>query len=147
MRSRVWSFVLVSGLCVAAAASAQQINFGNDSSDYAKDGECDDPRFFGAGMATVLEDENIRRDATDCRNAFTDGRIRLWVEAEARAATDCSRIEFGDDSSEWANDGECDDFRFKGPGTHSIMRSDDIRRDATDCRALCEAGQVFLRDY
>jgi hypothetical protein len=134
-------------LCIPAAAAAQDISFGDDSGEYARDGECDDARFRGVGMSKSLDDDNIRRDATDCRNAFRDGRLFLWVEAEARAATDCKAIRFGDNSSEWARDGQCDDFRFRGPGADSIMLSEDIGKDAADCRAACAAGTVFLRDY
>jgi len=56
-----------------------------------------------------------------------------------------SDIDFGDDSSVWANDGECDDPRFQGPGTHSILLEEDRGADATDCRTLYEAGQITLR--
>lgn len=128
-------------------AQAQTIRFGDDSGEYARDGECDDPRFRGVGMAKTLDNDNIRRDATDCRTAYRDGRVFLWIESEARAATDCKAIRFGNNSSEWAHDGECDDFRFTGPGTDSIMKSEDIGKDAADCRKLCEEGRVFLRDY
>ena len=143
-----WCLALAA-LCLAlpVSATADNIRFGDDSSEYARDGECDDPRFRGVGLSKTLNDENIRRDASDCRNAYRDGRLFLWVEAEARAATDCKAIRFGNNSSEWARDGECDDFRFKGPGADSIMLSDDIGKDAADCRAACEAGTVFLRDY
>lgn len=54
-----------------------QIDFGNDSSEWANDGECDDPRFTGQGMAEVLLAEDARRDATDCRELFNRGMIRL----------------------------------------------------------------------
>lgn len=139
-------------LCLLLAAApmmgqAESIDFGADIGEYTKDGECDDPRFHGPGMAKDLLAEDIGKDATDCRNAMRDGRIELWIEAKARAATDCSAIEFGDDSSTYARDGSCDDFRFKGPGAFEDMLSEDIRRDASDCRQLCEAGKVFLRDY
>ena len=57
------------------------------------------------------------RDATDCRALFERGEV--WI-AEAAPAVDASRNAtrqdafFGDDTSDWANDGECDDPRFAG---------------------------------
>ena len=53
-------------------------------------------------------------------------------------------IDFGDDSSVWNNDGECDDPRFVGPGMGLTSVDEYIQRDATDCRELSEAGRVSL---
>lgn len=61
----------------AAQSAAASINFGDDSSEWANDGECDDPRFVGAAMAEVLLDEDTAKDATDCRAAFEQGLIGL----------------------------------------------------------------------
>ncbi len=55
-------------------------------------------------------------------------------------------IDFGDDSSEWANDGECDDPRFQGEGVASILIDADLYRDATDCRDLYDRGLIDLRE-
>lgn len=142
------TLALMAALAMAPmAVHAQNINFGDDSSEWANDGECDDRRFRGVGMAKGLDRDDVGRDATDCKTAFDDGRIKLWVAAESMAATQCSAIRFGNDKGDWPNDGECDDYRFEGPGTDSIMLSEDIGRDATDCRKACEFGQVSLRDY
>jgi hypothetical protein len=54
-------------------------------------------------------------------------------------------VDFGDDSGEYPADGECDDPRFTGPGTHGISLAEDERADATDCRRLCEAGEAWLK--
>jgi len=67
------------------------------------------------------------------------------LEPTTFADTDSSGIDFGDDSSQWANDDECDDPRFEGPGVHSILLDEDLLADATDCRTLFEAGQITLR--
>ncbi|MFS4438209.1 hypothetical protein ACMA5I_08345 [Paracoccaceae bacterium GXU_MW_L88] len=54
------------------------IDWGSDTSDFAQDGECDDPRFMGPGMTdTPLVETDIRADATDCRAAYEAGRISL----------------------------------------------------------------------
>ncbi len=55
-------------------------------------------------------------------------------------------IDFGDDSGDWANDNECDDSRFEGPGmTTTPLLEEDIGHDATDCRTAYEAGRLTLR--
>src|SRR5206468_1297375 len=54
------------------------IQWGDDNGKYSKDGECDDKRFTGAGMtSTPLLDSDIQHDATDCRTAFSQGRLEL----------------------------------------------------------------------
>src|SRR5690606_40447998 len=95
-----------------------EIDFGDDSSEWANDGECDDPRFTGAGAAAELVDEDRLKDATDCRAAYEAGTVTLSEAPEDAAETPAGnqKINFGDDSSEWANDGECDDQRFTGTG-------------------------------
>ncbi|WP_185803811.1 hypothetical protein [Pontivivens nitratireducens] len=59
--------------------AATGINFGNDSGSYPFDGECDDPRFRGAGMAVAasLSSSNRFRDASDCQTLFNAGLIFL----------------------------------------------------------------------
>ncbi len=43
-------------------------------------------------------------------------------------------VDFGDDSGQWSNDGECDDPRFEGLGmTQTPLLQADLMRDATDC--------------
>ena len=116
---------------------SDQINFGDNTSAWANDSECDDPRFSGAGMASTLLDEDRLHDANDCRSLYEAGRIQL--------RTTNSSINFGNDSSAWANDGECDDPRFTGPGMASTLLDEDRMHDASDCRALFQAGKVRLR--
>jgi hypothetical protein len=61
-----------------AASGIDHIMWGDDASKFSKDGECDDKRFDGAGMtATPLLDSDIKHDATDCRTAFGQGRLKL----------------------------------------------------------------------
>jgi len=53
-------------------------NFGNNASEFANDGECDDRRFTGEGMtSTELLDSDVSHDATDCRKAYYAGTITL----------------------------------------------------------------------
>ena len=115
---------------------AAAVDFGDDASQWSNDGECDDPRFQGPGMtATALLDSDILHDGTDCRQAYDAGRITLR-----------SKVDFGDDSGSWANDGECDDPRFTGPGmTTTTLLDEDILHDATDCQQAYEAGGLTLK--
>lgn len=56
--------------------SHRGIAFGTNAGQYPYDGECDDPRFTGDGMASDLSEANTFRDALDCLELFLDGRIR-----------------------------------------------------------------------
>ena len=136
--------ILVAGLSAPALAqSADAIDFGDDSSEWANDGECDDPRFAGDGMAGELVDADLARDATDCRTLFEAGSITLTAPDTGDSA-DISAIDFGDDTSDWARDGECDDPRFAGSAMAIELEDIDIGRDATDCRTAYEAGSITL---
>jgi hypothetical protein len=119
----------------AVPAQAQGVTFGDNSSQWSNDGECDDPRFEGNGMASTLLDEDTMSDANDCRALYDSGRIRLLTRF----------VDFGDNSSQWANDGECDDPRFTGRGMAATLLDEDLLSDATDCRRLYQAGDIQLR--
>ncbi|GGK34379.1 hypothetical protein GCM10011322_21410 [Salinarimonas ramus] len=133
------------------------VDFGDDTSRWANDGECDDPRFQGRGMAAVLLDEDAMRDASDCRRLYEEGAIDLVGRSRADVApaapaapaappaSSTAGIDFGDDSSRWANDGECDDPRFDGEGMAIAPQGEDTMRDATDCRNLLAEGRIELR--
>lgn len=144
---------LAGAVGTATPAVAAGPNFGDDNGAFAKDGECDDMRFAGAGMtSTQLLDSDIRHDATDCRAAFNQGRLTFKgdnvTSASLVSATpgDTSRIQWGDDNGSFANDGECDDKRFDGAGMTSTQLLDsDIKHDATDCRVAFEQGRLALR--
>ena len=66
--------LLLMVFCIAGFAPlnayAQNVSFGDNSSDWANDGECDDPRFAGSGVADILLDEDRGHDANDCRSAL-----------------------------------------------------------------------------
>ncbi|MEO1677585.1 MAG: hypothetical protein AAFU80_05425 [Pseudomonadota bacterium] len=139
---------LVFGLTLGGLpAIAQNIDFGDDSGDYANDGECDDRRFYGPGMATTLDWEQLARDATDCSLAYQSERVRIWNFEDSLAATRCEMIQWGDDESGFPFDGECDDPRFEGRAVDGVMVADDAGHDATDCRRACEFGLIGLRNY
>ncbi len=127
-------------LTLREGTSTYTVNFGDDSSEWANDGECDDGRFTGPGLtSTPLLQEDVLADATDCSTAYNAGRLQLLgVAADGT-------IDFGSDSGEWSNDGECDDMRFAGPGmTQTPLLQADIMTDATDCRQAYSAGRLKL---
>lgn len=140
------AFVVVMA-CIPAVSVAQSINFGDDTSQWSNDGECDDRRFRGSAMAQGLDRDDIGHDATDCKAGFDAGKLAIWDFGQAKAATQCAAINFGDNKSEWSNDGQCDDYRFDGPGADFVLLSEDVGHDANDCRALCDTGQIAIRDY
>lgn len=138
-------------LCLAILAAplsavGQAIDFGDDSSERANDGECDDPLFDGPG-AFEWNDEAVwlsyeLHDATDCQALFDLGEV--WLKGSAPPVIAEQAIDFGDDSGNYPNDGECDDPRFEGPGAYSDPLEEDVLRDASDCLALFDSGQVWL---
>ena len=116
------------------------IDFGDDAGQFSQDGDCDDPRFEGAGMSLPAGVADQRgRDATDCRRLYDAGRIRLFG-----VDLDSGYVEFGDDASNWARNGECNDPRFEGGGVESFTHPDERGHDATDCRRLYRAGDNRL---
>ena len=140
-------FAALTVLLLAACATlvVDGIDFGSDRNRYANNGECDDPRFTGEGMAFDLDNLGIRTDATDCATLYQTGEIRPARTQAQWDPAQCGRIEFGNNSSHSARNGQCDDPRFTGPGTDWVMIGQDRGRDATDCRALCNSGAVWLK--
>lgn len=141
--------LLALSLAFSQASDAEPPDFGDDSSTWSNDGECDDPRFAGPGMTqTTLLDSDRFADATDCRTAYERGDLWLVDKPPSGAATgfsDGSGPDFGNDSSRWSNDGECDDPRFQGPGmTPTTLLDSDRFADATDCKTAFDAGQIWL---
>ena len=64
-------------LAAAAQDAGTTVDFGDDTSAWARDGECDDPRFIGEGVAQTQLDSDTHHDATDCRALFNLGLIQL----------------------------------------------------------------------
>lgn len=80
----------------------------------------------------------------DARVFFTEGSPQWDRRSEVtQAAT--GAIQWGDDTSQWSHDDECDDPRFGGPGTDTRNLAEDRYHDATDCRRLHELGQIYLK--
>ena len=155
LRCTLAGLILTMGLAAPALAqktsgsstAAASIDFGDDSGEWTNDGECDDPRFQGAGTAVELVDADLMKDATDCKTAFEAGTITLRSAGDSDDATVAATpaIVYGDDSVSWNNDGECDDPRFEGPGVADAPGADGRLHDATDCRAAVEAGTATFK--
>ena len=84
--------------------------------------------FLPLSLGTAAQESTIR----SALDAFMDGMPAMSPTV----------IDFGDDSGEWANDGECDDLRFAGPAMAMSPSPHDVRRDASACRAALDAGLV-----
>jgi hypothetical protein len=137
------------------AAAMQSVDFGDDNSKYSRDGECDDPRFGGPGMTdTPVLDTDIKHDATDCRSAFSQGRLTYKsnyvpedLGTDGYVDRGADHIIWGDDGGKSSRDGECNDKRFTGQGmTGTPLLNTDIKHDASDCRAAFEQGRLSLRE-
>ena len=128
-------------------AAATEIDFGDNASYFSHDGECDDRRFRGAGMASQFDWEDATHDASDCRDLYEAGEITLWNAEDSLAATECDSIDFGSNASKFSHDGVCDDPRFEGLGTAEVLLTGDLEADAADCSRLCTFGLIGLRDY
>ena len=120
-------------------ATRFSIEFGDDTGDWARDGECDDIRFHGDGVASTLLFQDRGRDAADCRQLYDEGRVRLFG-VDLSSGT----IDFGDDAGNGAHDGRCADPRFDGEGMDSFLFDDERGHDAADCRRLYEEGRIRL---
>lgn len=123
------------------AEQVQEVDFGDDTSEWAKDGECDDPRFVGEGVSPSLVTENIGRDASDCSARMADGTATLNPLFAVPSAD--KPIDFGDNTSEYADNGVCDDIRFTGAYAEEMVYIvEDIGHDAADCRAAHSSGEA-----
>ena len=127
--------ILVLGACAPTAHAQAQVSFGDDSSQWARDGECDDPRFQGEGSAETLLDEDRGHDATDCRALFKQRRIALAANpgTTANSAADGTRVERGwlESSDGTLTSGEYADL-YSFEGAHGRRAVVDLRSGEFD---------------
>ena len=138
----VISLMLVSG----ANAQDSEISYGNDNGEFAGNGVCDDRRFDGPGTAKTRGWSAVGTDAQDCVDAVKEGSAHLWTLQAGIAGTDVDSLNFGDNTSEYADDGACDDPRFEGHGVTERPVEENVGHDAGDCSRLWEFGAIFMRD-
>jgi hypothetical protein len=100
-------------------------------------------------MAKKLSSVDVMGDASDCQALVDSGEISIKPVFDPNyilgAPYDTSGVEFGDNSSSYANDDICDDPRFEGPGVASTLLDSDLEHDSADCEALFEQGKIVLR--
>ena len=118
----------------------QAVDFGDDSSQWARDGECDDWRFVRADGSSAMLVEDMGTDRSDCMEAWRSGEVTLHPVIGEMTG----QVNFGDNSGEWANDGECDDPRFLGNGVAALLLVESLGRDAADCWLLVSQGEIQL---
>ncbi len=139
------SLDLGSDTSTAVADTAGGIDFGDDSGNWANDGECDDPRFEGEGMASVLVESDRYHDASDCRQLFQSGSIQLAGGAATDAAgINRGRLESGDDTL--PDDSYVDYFSFDGvAGGNAVI---DLRSGEFDTFLFVRSpgGEEFVND-
>jgi hypothetical protein len=85
-------------------------------------------------------------------NANADDKTQAQALVDANAAggkqvaTAAAGPDFGDDNGSFSKDGECDDMRFEGPGmTSTPLLDQDIKHDATDCRAAFNQNRLTFK--
>lgn len=150
MKRTTLSLLAIIALGLAPATLAGEtsteptIVFGDDSSDYSNDGECDDPRFTGPSTSGSLDWSTVARDATDCTASLKNG-ARYWMSDPVSLVLECSTENFGDDEGGFALDGTCDDPAYYGLGGADIAMSTDRGHDASDCRRQCDLGMISIR--
>ena len=93
LASRQVEYRSAAGTGAVQDQTGSAFEFGDDASPWARDGECDDPRFAGEGAAQTQLDSDTYHDATDCRSLFSMGLIRL--RDAPVPATVASHIEHG----------------------------------------------------
>ena len=108
---------------------AADLQWGDDSGDYANDGACDDARFEPDGDDWSYQRAHVLRDATDCRTEFEAGELTLYVD-------------FGENNGDYIDDGTCDDNRFTGEGRSILETDSQVKRDAADCIEAYRAGTI-----
>ncbi len=144
--TRLSACLIALALALCSLASNAQtdrasVEFGDDASTWANDQECDDPRFFGTGMAANLLESDILHDASDCRALFLAESIDLKADNNPSPT---NGVDFGDNISDLAFDAECGDPRFAGRGMSPSVADIDMFHDAEDCRALFEQGSIRM---
>ena len=124
----------------------EAIEFGDNSSDWAGDGECDDPRFAGRGMASTLLEEDRLHDADDCRELFSEGAIRLVADMRGSSMGRIERGELIRSDMTQADGSYVDIFSFSGSaGDLAIL---ELRSGSFDTvlTVRTPSGQEFIND-
>jgi|TARA_B110000459_G_scaffold182967_1_gene211535 hypothetical protein len=122
------------------------IDFEDNSSTWANDDQCDDPRFAGRNMATMLVDTDMFHDADDCRDLFEQDSIRLLSGSNVVLGGRFERVSLraGDDTK--VNGSYSDSYTFiadRGDSTIIDLRSGEFDTFLT---ILGPNGEEFSND-
>ena len=101
----------------SSTSSFSSGEFGDNSSHWANDGECDDPRFAGSGVASDLQDYNIGRDADDCRSAISAGTVH-WINSSGVGASSSSSSNDSGSNDEYATEDEANAYKCQTVQEH-----------------------------
>lgn len=92
----------------------------------------------------ILDDgQTIGNIRTNIRNALAIGD-QIADQLQMDIAANAPSIDFGEDTGSYANDGTCDDARFKVEGDEWDYQRQHVLGDASDCRALYESEAIKL---
>jgi hypothetical protein len=122
------------------------IDFEDNSSTWANDDQCDNPRFAGRNMATMLVDTDMFHDADDCRDLFEQDSIRLLFGSNVVLGRRFERgsLRAGDDTK--VNGSYSDSYTFiadRGDSTIIDLRSGEFDTFLT---ILGPNGEEFSND-
>lgn len=127
-------------------ASTGGIDFGDNISNWANNGECDDPRFEGQGMAAFLIDSDIFHDANDCAALFNEDSIRLLGADQLILSSRLERGSLSGGDSMRPNDSYLDSYRFiASRGDSAVV---DLRSGEFDTYLIVRSpsGEEFVND-
>ncbi len=152
LKQLIKTTILITALFLFAPSAASAFSFGDNGGTYTNDGECDDPRFGGRGMASSLDYANIGHDAVDCEylyyqdDIYFEQDLELFEDEDAQSDdfydVEWEESDFGNNNSNYAFNGECDDPRFSGWGMADVLVDGDSGKDSFDCYNLFLDGDI-----
>ena len=145
----IWAFRLAFVLLAGVVSAGEELT-NADVVQLAKAGIGDAVIVAKVRTSAPAFDTSVDALLALSKEGVSDEVILAMVEAEVDPAQggagEEESLEFGDDSSEWANDGECDDPRFEGDGMSDTLMDQDRGHDASDCRKLFETGRIRVKE-
>jgi len=128
------------------ASTSSGVDFGDNSSVWADNSECDDPRFEGLGMASVLIDSDLFHDARDCSALYNEGNIRILGGDQLILGSRIERGSLSRSDSTRSNDSFQDSYTFTASRGDSAVI--DLRSGEFDTylRVRAPSGEEFVND-
>jgi hypothetical protein len=146
-RSSEWaSLDLNTSSAIATVAGTGEIDFGDDLSTWANDGECDDSRFAGEGMANSVVDSDLYHDATDCSTLYAAGRVTFTADTANASESGPARGSLDTSDATLSGYGYVDTYTFDGAaGATAVL---DLRSANFDTylQVRSPSGELFTND-